>query len=168
MFVLGVRSGASAGSAVWISATGLRRASLVRITPAIRTGRRGWLFLRGLGNFTLNEIALVCQTAVAGSSCHLGAGPLDKIKNRLEKTDSARHIAARHDNPFAAMSFALMIKCEFNFGPDLKRPFREKADALRRPLDVFLNQIDRVGVTYRDTLSLISPWFGSDRHFHFP
>ena len=42
-----------------------------------------------------------------------------------------------HDNSRAAMSFALMIESELDFGPDTKRPFGQKTHSLGRPLNLF-------------------------------
>jgi hypothetical protein len=107
---------------------------------------------------------LVGKLAIARRFRNLRAGLIDKVENSLVVTGLARQVPAGDDDTRAAMSFALVIERELNFGADLKRPFGEKADSLRRPLDVLLNEIDGVGKTNRYAHFLASPCFVLDRH----
>ena len=112
-------------------------------------------------------LVFLSQLAIAGGFLELEARRLDKIEDSLEEAGLAGKIPASHDDSGAAMSFALMIEGKLDFGPDLERPFRQETDAFGRPLDMLLNEMDGVRITNCDTLALIGPCFGSDRHDQF-
>jgi hypothetical protein len=104
------------------------------------------------------------QLAIAGGLLKLGTGRLDKVEDGLEEAGLAGVIAAGHNDSDAAMSFALVIERELDFGSDLERPFGQETDTLGRPLDMLLNEIDGVRKTNRNAVALVGPCLGSGRH----
>jgi len=62
------------------------------------------------------------------------------------------------------MPFAAMIEGKLNFRPHAEGPFGQETDTFGRPLDLILNQIDRIRITNRYTCSLRRPCFSLNRH----
>ncbi len=114
--------------------------------------------------FVVRMPLFMSQLAIAGGLLKLGTGCLNKVEDGLEETGVAGVITAGDNDPDAAMSIALVIEGELDFGSDVKRPFGQETDAFGRPLDMLLNEIDGVRKTNCNALALISPCFGSDRH----
>lgn len=112
----------------------------------------------------MDVVAFVRELTIARRLLKLGAWRLDEIKHRLIKAGLTRNVAAGHNYTSAAMPLALMIESELHFSADLKRPFREKTDTFRRPLDVLFDEVDRVGVADRNSHAIISPCLVLDRH----
>ena len=65
----------------------------------------------------------------------------------------------RDDDSRAAMPLALVIEGELDFRADPEGPLREQADPLGRPLNVLLNEIDRIRKTNRYTHFPCQPVF---------
>ena len=87
-------------------------------------------------------LVLVSQPAIAGGLLQLGTGRLDEKEDDLEKSERTAQRMTSDDDSRAAMPLPLVIEGEFNFGAHPKRPFRQETDALGRPLNLLLNQID--------------------------
>jgi len=69
-----------------------------------------------------------------------------------------------HDDARTTMPFTLMVKGKLNFGSLRKKPFREEANPLGRPVDLLLNQIDGIRETDSNSRSLLSPGFAWQGH----
>jgi hypothetical protein len=85
---------------------------------------------------------IIGQLAIAGGFLQLAARRLDKKKNRLVKSQRMQQRVTLDHNSRAAMPFTLVSEGELDFGADPKRPLRQKADPLRRPSNLILNQLD--------------------------
>ena len=57
----------------------------------------------------------------------------------------------RHDDSRAAMPFATVIEGKLNFRSHLEWPFRQETYPFGRPLNLILNEIDRVRKANRHT-----------------
>ncbi len=112
-------------------------------------------------------LVFVRELAIAGRFGDLGTGGLDKIEDGLEKAGLAGKVTAGDDHSAAAMSFALVIERELDFGADSKRPLGKQTDPLGRPLDVLAHEINRVRKTHRYAFTVFSLWFCSDCHCYF-
>lgn len=104
------------------------------------------------------KIALTCRLL------ELGARWIDKIKDSLKTTFWLAKGQASHHNTRAAMSLPLMLESELNFDALRKAPFRHEADALGRPLDLLVGQIERIGKIDSNPLGLADPGFILEGH----
>ena len=90
----------------------------------------------------LRMVAIVRESAFASCLLQFGTWRLDKIKCRLKMLWRMAHRMTFDDHSRAAISLALVIKGKFNFGAYSKWPLRQKGNALGRPVNLILNQID--------------------------
>lgn len=90
----------------------------------------------------LSKLLLVGKPAGTRSFLQFGTGCLDKKEDDLVKSERTAKRVTGHDNSRTAMPFAPVIESELNFGTHPKRPLREEAHSLGRPMDLILNQVD--------------------------
>jgi hypothetical protein len=90
----------------------------------------------------LSKLVLVGEPASTGGLLQLGTGRLDEKEDDLVKSERTAEWVTGHDNSRAAMPFTAVIESELNFGAHPKRPLREEAHSLGRPMNLILNQVD--------------------------
>jgi hypothetical protein len=139
--------------------------NLSRTNPGRRTGSSRQYGLVGYDvRFRRRDMPVPGQPAGTCGFLQFGTRCLDKIKHRFKMPAwLAKGMAGNHDTG-AAMALPPMIEGKFNFGSLLKKPFCQETDPFGRPVDLIMDQIDRIRKTYRNVRRPVNPDFAGGRH----
>jgi len=114
--------------------------------------------------FLLRQMAITRQTTITGRLLQLGTRRINKIKNRFKTPSWFMERITSYHHTGTTMPLSLVVEGKFYLRTLCKKPLCQKANSLRRPMDLLLNQIDGVRKTDRNLRSLFNPRFALAGH----